>query len=682
MHKNTWLGIAIFGLFGVANEAMAQQPGYPTGSPRCRSREVLESSVKNGAVSVPSFCRIKDRDGYRWVADQYGGFWEPLVQRPNSIFTRGHVEGGRWTEVGAGWIADKPGSIWVEGHYKADGSWVSGYWEKGRANQEWVDGFWKDNRWQDGYWRDIPNEGYCNTNQTYVDSVSLSNLYVPEFCRENSRAGYSWNNDTYGGYWQPVSIKPGQVFIRGHADGDLGNWVGESWESEQPGKFFIQGRYDNKGGWINGKWETVKRGYSWTEGSWGKDGSWVAGSWGYDPSKACGNGILEEEIRFPKLFVPRYCHDSNRPGFSWKDTPYGGYWEPTTKKPGFIFVQGHVDAEFGEFIGESWEPEQPGKFFVQGRYDNKGGWINGEWKEIKKGYRWQDGAWGNDGSWTAGTYIFDPASQCTAKQTYVEEIKLAKLFVPRFCRDNSRLGYSWVNDTYGGYWQPNLIKPNQIFVKGHIDAEFGAWVGERIEAPRYGSAFEQGHYDASGAWIKGDWTTVAAGYKWNPGKYNSDGSWVAGVSVEDPTWTPTCFKGQVLVPAVKLSKLSVSPFCRDGKRKGMKWVGSEFGGWWAPDIKGYSTGTKVFVRGHFDPKAGWTGEAWLENQPGKVFVQGHYGPKGEWVEGKWLEDKAGFIFQEGNFSADGTWNDGKWVEDKGGKGGYGNGKGSNGGGGY
>lgn len=682
MQKNAWLGLAFFGLLG-AQEASAQQPvGYSTGSQRCRSKELLEPAVKNSAVSIQSFCRIKDRDGYRWVADQYGGFWEPLVQRPGMIFTRGHAENGRWSETNAGWVAAKPGNVWVEGHYNNDGSWSAGYWEKGRNGQEWVDGFWKGNSWQAGFWRDIPDEGFCSPTQVDLDPIILANLVVPEGCRDAARAGYKWNtNGGFGGYWEPVSIKPGQVFVRGHFDGDFGNYVGESWEAEQPGKFFVQGRYDANGKWVAGKWENVKRGYTWTEGRYNADGSWVAGGWSYDPSKACGNGILEEEIKFPKLFVPRYCHDSSRPGFSWNDSPYGGFWEPTTRKPGFIFVRGHVEGEFGEFIDGTWEAEQPGKFFVQGRYGAKGEWINGEWKEIKRGYTWKDGSWGNDGSWTAGSYVFDPASECNNKQTYVEEVKLPKLFVPRFCRDNSRAGFTWVNDSYGGFWQPNVIKPNQVFVQGHVSNEYGVWEGERFEAPKRGSVFQQGHYDNAGKWIAGEWKEVTAGYKWNPGKYNADGSWAGGSLVEDPSWAPTCGFNEVLVPAIKLSKLNVLPFCRAKQRKGLKWVANDFGGWWAPDIKGYSTGTKVFVRGHFDAKLGWTGEAFLEAQPGKVFVQGHYsGLKGDWVEGKWIEAKAGFAFQEGSFSADGTWNDGKWVEDKGNKGGYGGGKGSGGGG--
>lgn len=677
MKKSILFGAVIFGLW--AGEAMAQQPqGYPTGKPKCRSREVWEGPISNAAVSIQGFCRPKEKDGYRWQNDQYGGFFTPLVQRPGYTYAKGYGKDGHWVEVG--WQQDKPNSVWVDGHYNADGTWSAGRWEKGAAGQEWVNGFWKDNRWQDGYWRDIPSDSYCPPNQVYVESIFLDKLQTPEFCRENNRAGYSWVNDQYGGYWQPTSIKPGQVFIRGHATGDFGSWSGESWEAERPGFFFVQGRYDSKGGWISGEWKEVKRGYTWIDGKWGTDGSWTPGSWTYDPSKACPSGaILEEEIKLPKLFVPRYCRDSSRIGYNWNDSPYGGFWEPTTIKPGQVFIRGHIDGEFGNYTGENWEVTQADRFFIQGRYDAKGNWLAGEWKEIKKGYRWQDGSWGTDGSWRPGEYIFDPASYCTAKQTYVEEIKLSKEFVPRFCRDTNRPGYSWVNDPYGGYWQLNSQKPNQVFVRGHIDAEFGTWTGERIEAFRPGFAFEQGHYDSKGGWVAGDWKEITPGYKWNPGKYNTDGSWIAGSLVEDPYWTPTCNpKTEALVSAVNLPNLKVMPFCREKNRKGFKWVASPFGGWWAPDVKGYSTGSKVFVRGHYDVKAGWTGEAFVEAQPGKIFVQGHYGPKGEWVEGKWIEAKPGFTFQEGSFDKDGNWTDGKWVESNN-KGGY---KGTGSGGGY
>ena len=661
MRKVLVFGLVVAGAFAFAGEASAQG-GYPAGKPRCRGREVYENPVSNASVSVGGFCRPKERDGYEWVSDGYGGYWRALVERPGTFYAKGYAKDGKWVEVG--WQAEKPGNIWVEGHYNADGTWTAGRYERVQISREFFTGRWESGRWKDGYWRDIPYEGDCAAGETLVDSINLAKLFVPEFCRPGSRPGYSWKDSPYGGWWEPTAAKAGYVFVRGHAESEFGKWVGEEWIEAKPSAFFIQGRYDSKGGWIKGEWKEEKRGYTWKDGAWSTDGGWTAGDYSFDPAKACAAGeVYEEEVKLAKLFVPRYCRPTARVGYKWVDDQYGGYWDFASPKSGTFLIRGHVDGEFGDWIDEKIELTRTDAFFVQGRYDGKGKWVNGEWKEKKRGYAWKDGAWSADGGWTAGEYVFDPSTYCAKGETYEDEIKLAKLFVPKFCRPTNRKGYTWKDDTYGGYWQPNALKPGGIFVPGHISGEFGTWDGEKFEKPRGGYAFEPGHYDAKGGWVAGEWKEVKRGNKWEPGHYNTDGSWVAGSQLTDPDYKLSCIGGEVLVAEVKKTKLFIPAFCRPMKKSGATWVDNEFGGWWKPS--GYAAAGKVFVRGHWDAKtSAWVDEQFVDAKPGKIFAQGHYTGKGEWVDGKWIDEKPGFAFTEGHFESDGSWVDGTWVESK------------------
>lgn len=678
MRKTVMLGFALAGVLGAS---VAEAQGYPgTGKPRCKSREVFEEGSRS--ISLGGYCRPKDRDGYRWVADPNGGFFEPLVLRADQTYAHGYAKDGRWVEVG--WQTNKPGFVWVEGHYNTDGTWSAGYWEKGRANQEWVQGSWKSGRWQDGSWREIPYDGVCPKDQIYVDEIFLPKLRVPEYCRESSRVGFLWKEDPHGGYWLPTSGRPGYAFVQGHISGEFGAWTGEDWSAVQPDSFFVQGHYSGEGKWVAGEWVKNKRGYTWDAGEYASDGSWTAGQWTYDPAKACARGeIIVEEIKLPKLKIARFCRPASRPGYSWTDDPYGGYWSPIALRPGQVFQRGHVEGgEFGLWTGESLSAGRAGYDWQDGHYNSDGTWTAGEWKELKRGYTWKDGRYNTDGSWVGGELVFDPASACGPRETYVEEVKLAKLFVPRFCRPTTRAGYTWENTGFGGYWKPTAGRPGQVFQQGHIEAEFGTWIPEKWAKVKAGFVWQDGHYDTAGKWIDGEWKSLPTGQIYTPGKYNADGSWVAGVFAPDPSYTPaaTCGLVEVRVAAVSKAKLSIPAFCRPAKRKDLNWVENEFGGWWAPDKV---PAGQVFIRGHWDSASNaWIGESFAPTQPGKIFVQGHYSGNGSWVEGSWIEEKAGFTFTPGKFNSDGSWVDGTWNKSSGYPGSGGGYPGSGGGRGY
>ena len=62
--------------------------------------------------------------------------------------------------------AARAGWTWVEGYYAQDGSWVPGYWAPAyqRPGYVWVAGHWEGDRYLDGYWREIARPGW-----TWVD---------------------------------------------------------------------------------------------------------------------------------------------------------------------------------------------------------------------------------------------------------------------------------------------------------------------------------------------------------------------------------------------------------------------------------------------------------------------------------------------------------------------------------
>src|SRR5262245_7356881 len=74
--------------------------------------------------------------------------------------------------------------------------------------------------------------------------------------------------------YEQVTVRPGQVFIRGHWGWQNNQWV-----------------------WTNGYWESQRTGYVWADGYWERRGNswhWIEGRWTASGSVAVDNGGYQQ----------------------------------------------------------------------------------------------------------------------------------------------------------------------------------------------------------------------------------------------------------------------------------------------------------------------------------------------------------------------------------------------------
>lgn len=163
---------------------------------------------------------------------------------------------------------------------------------------------------------------------------------------------------------EPVTVRPGQVWIKGRWDWRNGQWV-----------------------WVSGRWEAERQGRTWSHGRWERRGNqwhWIEGTWvaSSDP----GGGAEP----YPEPVV-RDHRDPDR----GRPMPGGGGY-PTAAPPplrtesygaarsGYIWVSGHWDWRNGQWawVDGHWERAQANKVWVPGRWELQGNyyvWIEGRW---------------------------------------------------------------------------------------------------------------------------------------------------------------------------------------------------------------------------------------------------------------------------------------------------------------
>lgn len=167
---------------------------------------------------------------------------------------------------------------------------------------------------------------------------------------------------------EPITERPGQVWIRGRWDWRDGDWV-----------------------WIGGRWEAERRGRTWSDGRWERRGNqwhWIEGTWvvSTEPAAEPG-GVVVTETRTD-------YGDDHRRTTSGGVVSSGGY--PTAAPPplrtensgspraGYIWVGGHWDWRNGQWawIAGHWERARANLVWVPGRWELQGNyyvWIEGRW---------------------------------------------------------------------------------------------------------------------------------------------------------------------------------------------------------------------------------------------------------------------------------------------------------------
>ena len=168
------------------------------------------------------------RVGYDWVpgamagSSWYPGYWvayPPADSHYAELYTwvPGFWLGDAYVE-GFWRVQQRRGFVWVDGTYTGEGAYIAGYWmpvEPHPAGMLWEPGFWDGTTWVAGFWR-------------------------PE-----SRDGFTWAPARFGldgirenGFWEPDTVRAGQVWIPGWFDGTAWNhgyWTeGDSADLELP----------------------------------------------------------------------------------------------------------------------------------------------------------------------------------------------------------------------------------------------------------------------------------------------------------------------------------------------------------------------------------------------------------------------------------------------------------------
>lgn len=192
--------------------------------------------------------------------------------------------------------------------------------------------------------------------------------WVEPFYREPSRPGLTWVEPTVegqryvGGHWRPVSVRPGQVWVRGSRT-ESGLWIAGFWRQAQlPGFTWVAGRRAEDGRWLSGGWQPDKgkKGWIWVSGHVGPGNTWVRGAWRkaavkdhvWTSAKVVG-GVWRlgywspTKLQAGKIWVP---------GVRDGDTIQVGSWRDATKD-GHLWVPAHYKQGTGDMVAGAWEPE-------------------------------------------------------------------------------------------------------------------------------------------------------------------------------------------------------------------------------------------------------------------------------------------------------------------------------------
>lgn len=167
--------------------------------------DLWRGPVRTGWIWVPGYYRASDWwvPGYYAPADP-----APTVRQADYVYVPGwwiddaYVE-GFWRR------AERPGWVWVEGAYRADGTYAWGHWmpaAPGAPGFVWEPGTWDGEAWIEGFWRPADREGY-----RWVSA--------------------RWDADGVfrAGYWEPLEARRGHVWIPGWFDGT--EWIEGYWVS-------------------------------------------------------------------------------------------------------------------------------------------------------------------------------------------------------------------------------------------------------------------------------------------------------------------------------------------------------------------------------------------------------------------------------------------------------------------
>lgn len=138
-------------------------PGYwvPVGPPP--GAYVYVPGWWQGDVYVDGFWRVSARpdDDWVWVDGYYledgtyvRGHWRPAGPGPEGyVWEPGFFDGARW--VDGFWRPEyRVGFVWISSYFDAHGVYHAGYWEpvRDRPGSVWVPGWFDGTRWVEGYW--------------------------------------------------------------------------------------------------------------------------------------------------------------------------------------------------------------------------------------------------------------------------------------------------------------------------------------------------------------------------------------------------------------------------------------------------------------------------------------------------------------------------------------------------
>jgi hypothetical protein len=155
---------------------------------------------------------------------------------------------------------------------------------------------------------------------------------------------------------EPVEVRPGFVFIRGHWNWQNGRWA-----------------------WLAGHWERERAGQAWTEGRWehrGNSWQWIDGSWTASTTATVtvttappveGGVTVAVNTGYPTAAPPALRvenYGAPRAGFVW----IAGRWD--WRDGAWAWVDGH------------WERERANQVWYAGTWELRGDryvWIEGHW---------------------------------------------------------------------------------------------------------------------------------------------------------------------------------------------------------------------------------------------------------------------------------------------------------------
>lgn len=414
-----------------------------------------------------------------------------------------------------------------------------------------------------------------------------------------------------------------------------------------------------------------RRGFVWVSGSW----EWQRGRWAWT------NGHWERARAGRRFRAPRWERRGDvyvRIDGGWEDrgAPPQAREERVVARPGFVFVRGQW--EWDEWKDEwvwqpgHWERERRGKRWRDHRWENQGG----EWVRV-------DGGWDDDD--------FDADDFPTAEPPRPRDEVIAP-----------RAGFVWIP----GRWEWRRRQ--------------WQWVDGRWEAERVGSRFTPGR-----------WEYVSGRWRW------TDGRWDAAPVAAYPTSAPPVAPAET-IPSFGRDQVWIAghyewrngryewaPGRLEGFRRGFRFQPGSWSlrgdryvwteGQWVNDFPSGGPpplrderwdrrAGSVFIRGRWDWMNGqwvWIDGHWEKARVGQRFAAGRWEQRNnrwEWIDGTWgavpqfppLDDvppqanespqsRAGYVWQPGRWAWDGSgeyvwvagqlvperrgfkWNPGRWI---------------------